>query len=287
MPTSRNEPIASERWRAFRFAAIVCVVCSLAVSVAAVALGPAQEKNAARFREQQLLRAAGHLREGEAPSAEAVRDRYARGLRERRLDLRSGHYLPKRAAGPERLLSMEATDSREAPPNEAGIKRLPEAIAVYEILEEGQVVGVVLPVQGKGLWSTLWGYLALEADGNTVRNLVFYEHGETPGLGGEIDSARWRALWPGTRLVDERGELRLTVGKRLPPATSQEPRDADTPHDTRAGALVEDDFRVDAIAGATITSQGVGTMLRFWLGADAFGPYLARLRAREVDFDEL
>jgi Na+-transporting NADH:ubiquinone oxidoreductase subunit C len=118
---------------------------------------------------------------------------------------------------------------------------------------------LVLPIQGLGLWSTLYGFLAIDADGNTIRGITYYQHAETPGLGGEVDNPRWKSLWPGRKIYDD-GEPAIQVIKGA------------------AGPPAQDPYRVDGLSGATLTSNGVTFMLEFWLGPNGFGPYLDRLR---------
>ena len=145
-----------------------------------------------------------------------------------------------------------------------GNKRRAELAPVYLVRQGGEVEKIILPVHGKGLWSTLYGFLALDAkDLSTIRALVFYEHAETPGLGGEVDNPNWRAQWNGKGAFDEKGSIRIEVikGKVDPGRT-------------------EAKYQVDGISGASITTRGVKNMLRYWLGEDGFGPYLARLKAR-------
>ena len=120
---------------------------------------------------------------------------------------------------------------------------------------------VVIPVEGYGLWSTLYGFLALDKDTRTVRGLAYYEHGETPGLGGEVENPRWVALWPGRKVFDENGNVAIRVIKGA------------------AGPPESDPYRVDGLSGATITSRGVTNMLAFWLGDDAYGPFLDQFRS--------
>lgn len=117
---------------------------------------------------------------------------------------------------------------------------------------------IVLEVEGQGLWSTMYGYLALESDTTTIRGLSFYQHGETPGLGGEIDNPRWLARWVGRRVFDDGGAIRIAVVKGAAPPATKAP------------------FEVDGISGATITSRGVTDMLQFWLGPSGYGPYLEK-----------
>jgi Na+-transporting NADH:ubiquinone oxidoreductase subunit C len=118
----------------------------------------------------------------------------------------------------------------------------------------------VLPVYGYGLWSTMWGYVALDGRGERVKGITFYSHGETPGLGAEIENPRWQEQWVGKRTLGEDGKVRLKVAKGGVPAGGE-------------------DYHIDAISGATLTSNGVDNMIHFWLGEQGFGPYLARLQS--------
>ena len=119
---------------------------------------------------------------------------------------------------------------------------------------------MILPVHGYGLWSTLYGYLAVKPDGREIVGLQFYDHAETPGLGGEVDNPVWRAKWPGKRLFGEDGELRIEVVKGAA-ATGEK------------GA-----YQVDGLAGATLTSRGVNNLVRYWASQNGFGPFLRTLQ---------
>ena len=127
--------------------------------------------------------------------------------------------------------------------------------------DAGDLEMIVLPIEGLGLWGTLYGFLALDADTTTVRGITYYQHKETPGLGGEVDNPSWKDKWPGRKAFDDDGEVSLAVIKG--PARTAE----------------HDPHRVDGLAGATITSNGVTNMLEFWLGENGFEPYLNRIRA--------
>ena len=124
---------------------------------------------------------------------------------------------------------------------------------------------VILPVHGPGLFSTLYGLLALEGDFSTVAGLTYYEHGDTPGLGGEVGNPDWQALWVGKAVFDDDGDVRLEVVKGSVDAASP-------------NAI----HQVDGLSGATLTSQGVTNMMQYWLGADGFGPFLARMESGEA-----
>ena len=127
--------------------------------------------------------------------------------------------------------------------------------SVYIVRDESnQVSRVVLPVHGSGLWDLMYGFLALDADGNTVRELVYYKHKETPGLGGEIQNPSWKAKWTGKQVFRD-GDLAIQVKKNA--------GDADM-------------YAVDALSGATLTSNGVQNTLTYWMGENGFGPYLSK-----------
>jgi Na+-transporting NADH:ubiquinone oxidoreductase subunit C len=119
-------------------------------------------------------------------------------------------------------------------------------------------------VRGAGLWSTLHGFLALENDLNTVAGLGFFEHGETPGLGGEVDNPNWKALWPGKKVYDE-GDAKIQLIKGSV--------DANT---------AEAEHKVDGLSGATLTSRGVTNLLQFWMGENGYKPFLSNLQSGEA-----
>ncbi len=244
------------------FAAAVCLVCAVVVSSAAVALADRQQRNAALDRQRNVLVAAGIATDDESLDAEAVAARSAR-ITPVVLTLPTGEVAADvdPAGFDQRAASIDSARSTVAPDNVAGIMRLPTEALVYEVRgEAGRLELVVLPVEGLGLWGTLYGFVALEDDLRTIRGLTFYEHKETPGLGGEVDNPRWKALWPGRLAFDD--DLSPAIGVVKGPA----------------GNVDEAPYAVDGLSGATITSRGVTNLLRFWLGPDGFGPYLARVR---------
>ena len=144
-----------------------------------------------------------------------------------------------------------------------GIKRREPVARVFLVMVDGEVDQIVLPVYGKGLWSTLYGFLSLDADSRTVRGITFYKHAETPGLGGEIDNDDWKALWIGRVAMNDEYQPQIDVVKGVadPAETSQ----------------------VDGLSGATITSNGVEGLVNYWLSDDAFGPFLTRFRNGELN----
>ena len=151
--------------------------------------------------------------------------------------------------------------SRVAPTNRAGITRLPLKSLVYERVAGDEIELLILPIEGKGLWSTLYGFLALAPDTTTIEGMTFYEHGETPGLGGEIDNPRWKSLWKGRLAYDAEWQPAITVIKGA------------------AGPAEDDPYRIDGLSGATLTCRGVSDLVQFWLSSDGFEPFLAKFRA--------
>lgn len=248
------------------FAAAVCVVCSLLVSSSATLLKSKQAANAVLDKQKKVLSVSGLIEEGTSLSASEVKQLFDARIRIKVITLETGEEAPEGTLDPatyDQVKSLKDMEmSRAVDRNRARVARVPLYTLIYEVMdEEGQLELRVLPVEGKGLWSTLYGFLALDDDNNTIRGLTFYTHGETPGLGGEVDNRNWKAKWPGRLAFDEDGEVAIRVIKGA------------------AGPPDSDPHRVDGLSGATLTSNGVTNLLRFWLGEEGFGPFLARLRA--------
>lgn len=248
----------------FLFAAAVCVVCALLVSVAAVGLKDRQDTNAQLYRQKNVLLAAGLVQPGQDLPARELLAIFDKNIRIRLVDLKTGELLPAGQIDEKKYDQRRARSdpkmSRPAPPNGAQILRLPLYATVYLVQPAGAIEQVVLPVEGVGMWGTCYGFIALDRDGNTVRGLTFYEQKETPGLGGEISNPKWQAHWRGRKVFDAQWQPRLTVVKG------------------QVGSPQEDPYRVDALSGATITSNGIARLMAFWFSGDGFGPFLKRLR---------
>jgi Na+-transporting NADH:ubiquinone oxidoreductase subunit C len=245
------------------FSAVVCVVCALFVAGSAVMLKDAQQRNVLVDKQKNVLAVAGLIGAGEELSHREVQDRFAKSIRPKVIDLATGAENGELDAlrFDQRAAAKDPASSHRVPDNPSKVMRVPEHGLVYEVLDaSGAVSSIVVPIEGMGLWSILYGYLALSPDARTVVGITYYEHGETAGLGGEVDNPRWKALWPGRKAFDERGNVKIRVTKG------------------QAGPPDQDPYQVDGLSGATLTSRGVSNMLQFWLGEQGFGPYLARLR---------
>jgi len=245
----------------FGFSAAVCGVCAILVSSAAVSLRPLQERNEKLEIQINVLEAAGMIEAGEKPSVAEVDQMFER-IEPVVIDLQSGEKTDiDPATFDQQAAKKDPATSRDAPENRARVLHLPLHALIYQVMgKNAQVEKLVLPIEGYGLWGTLYGFIALDADTTTVEGLTYYDHKETPGLGAEVDNPRWKALWVGRKAYDENWQPQLTVIKG------------------RAGPAAEDPYRVDGLSGATLTSNGVREMLALWLGPDGFAPYLEKFR---------
>ena len=260
MPLNRDSP-----GYIVGFSAVVCLACAVPIATAAVMLRPKQALNQRVDRLSKVLGVAGLLKPGEALPASAIEARFEENVVAVAVDLRTGARV-----GPEvvdaktfdqRRAAKDVATSIASPKHSARVLRVPHHAVIYEVMKDGQVEALILPIQGYGLWSTMYGYLALEQDGRTIAGITFYEHGETPGLGGEIENPAWQAKWKGRQAFGDDGEVKVRVVKGA------------------AGPAEADPFRVDGLSGATITSRGVSHTLDFWLGPHGFGPFLTQYRA--------
>jgi Na+-transporting NADH:ubiquinone oxidoreductase subunit C len=246
------------------FATAVSVVCALLVATAAVGLRERQEVNAQLYKQKNVLLAASLLKPGESATAGEVQAIFDKRIRVRAVDLQTGQLVPEdqfdAKSYDQRKARNDPALSRAAPANEAQVARLPKRGTVYQVAApDGSVEQLVLPIEGMGMWGTVYGFLSMDRDGNTVRGLTFYEQKETPGLGGEISNPKWQALWVGRKAYDANWVPQLAVIKG------------------QAGPPASDPHHVDGLSGATITSNGITRVVRFWLSADGYAPYLKSL----------
>jgi Na+-transporting NADH:ubiquinone oxidoreductase subunit C len=244
----------------------IAIGCSLLVSVTAVGLADRQQANRDLDLMKNVLLAAGLY-----DPNESVVETFSR-IELQIVDLETGAYVTseeigqgtysQREARSDPLLSVAIPQAQDV----ASLGRREKYSYVGLIREAGRLDQIVFPVRGTGLWSTMYAFVALDGDLNTVRGLAFYEHGETAGLGGEINNPRWLALWPGKKVHDDQGDLRIRVIKGAVNRDSPDAR-----------------YQVDGLSGATITADGVTHLMHYWFGDHGFGPYLDRLRNEGAD----
>lgn len=243
----------------FTVAFAVCLVCAVIVSVAAVSLRPLQVKNKELDFKKNILAAASLLVEGKS-----VEELFSQ-IETRLVNIETGEFSQEfdiDSFDPVKAVSDPAiTDDLSSDIDIASIKRREKFTEVYLVRDgAGEIDTLILPIRGYGLWSTLWGFIALEEDYNTVVGLGFYSHAETPGLGGEVDNPKWKSQWPGKRVTNPEGELTIEVtkGGQADPNSS---------------------YEIDGLSGATLTTNGVNNLVRFWLGDNGFKPLLDNLKA--------
>jgi Na+-transporting NADH:ubiquinone oxidoreductase subunit C len=247
-------------------AILLCLVCSIIVAGAAVSLKPLQIANKQLDKNKNILAAAGLLVEDQ-PIAEQFKQ-----ITTRIVNLETSTYATDadlaeiKAAGfnPDSFDQKKSSkdpqlsSKLDAEKDIASIRRLEKFAAIYTIEKDGEVDTMVLPIHGYGLWSTLYGFIALEGDFETIAGFGFYSHAETPGLGGEVDNPSWKAQWVGKNLYDAQGDLAIEVVK--------------------GKAAPGDMNSIDGLSGATLTSRGVSNLVNFWVGDDAFGTFLSQAR---------
>lgn len=263
MADTRTLDINSTRYTVV-FAAVVCVICAALVSVTAVSLQPRQKANARLYMEKNVLVAAGLVQPGQSVGRNEIESIFRRDIKVRLVDLESGALVPEDkidARGyDQRAARNDPATSSAAPANAAGIRRLPHHGVAYFVMKDDKVDQVVIPIEGLGMWGTMYGFLSLAPDGNTIRGLTYYDHRETPGLGGEVSNPSWLSLWQGRKSYDEQNRPAITVIKGA------------------AGPPEKDPLHVDGMSGATITSNAVTQLTRFWLSDDGYGKFLQRFR---------
>jgi len=248
----------------------VCLLCAIVVSVAAVSLKPQRVANKHFDRNKNILIAAGLYEEGKTAGSDI--DKLFQRFTIRVVDLEQKRLLSdaevqelgidpatydQRQASKKPGLSTELSSQEDI----ASISRRARYSVAYLLKDDdGKLDRIVLPIHGYGLWSTLYGFLCLKGDLNTVYGITFYEQQETAGLGGEVENPAWKALWEGKHIYDDNHEVALRVIKG-----NVDPKSPDAIH------------QVDGLSGATLTSRGVQNLVHYWMGDGGFGPLLAKL----------
>ena len=245
-----NDSIA----KTFIVALLLCLVCSVLVSVAATLLKPQQQRNKLIDLQKNILSVAGLTDE-----TQTIEQRFE-SIESRLVDLDTGDFTSEldvekynqRKAAKDPAQSIDLNTDQDI----ASIGRRAKIGKIYLVKNNDVVTKVIIPIKGYGLWSTLYGFVALQTDGRTIEDVTFYEHNETPGLGGEIQNRSWQQSWKGKLIYDEQGSPAFRVTKGI--------------------AAKDAKFEVDGLAGATITSDGVTNLVRFWVGENGFGPFLKK-----------
>lgn len=231
------------------FAAMVTIICSVLLSSAANLLKERQQENIALDKQKNIISSAGFKSEpGKDYTRQEILKIYDENIKSAVIDLNGN--------------VVEDKDVANLDPK-ADVDLLP----IYYSQKDGKIDAYILPISGKGLWSTIYGYLALEPDATTVKGITFYQHGETPGLGGEIEKDWFKSSFEGKKIRSETGELKsITVLKG------------------KVAEKIEKDqqqYYVDGISGSTLTGNGVTKFLKQDLLK--YEPYFAKLNKKEME----
>jgi Na+-transporting NADH:ubiquinone oxidoreductase subunit C len=240
----------------------LCLVCAVLVSLATVALRPLQSYNKALDMKKNILDVAGLLQDN-TDIDQAFKER----IESKIVDLKTGEYIDSINADEydQRKAAKDPAQNELIPVDKdiASIRMKAKYTKIYLVKKGDQLQSIILPVNGYGLWSTMYGFLALEPDAQTVQSINLYDQAETPGLGGEVVNPIWRALWKGKKVYSDKGDVALTLVKG-------------GVDESRADAV----YKVDGLAGATLTSRGVSNLVQYWMGAEGFATYLNKIRTK-------
>lgn len=238
------------------------LVCSIVVSTAAVLLKPQQVANAKLDVQRNIVAVAGF----DTKSPEEIQSIYTESIEPRLIDFSTGEFVEgdaskydMRAASKDPNQSIKLTAEQDI----ANVLRRPNKGLVYLVKEGETVKEVIIQINGTGLWSMMYAFVAVQTDGNTISGITYYEQGETPGLGGEVENPKWKSQFVGKKLYDENNKPAIKIVKGSAPAGSE--------------------HSVDGLSGATLTSNGVQHQFDFWLGDMGYGPFLAKVRAGELN----
>ena len=229
---------------------VACIACAIIVSVTAVSVRPEQNLNIENEKKIEILAAAGIETDKVDEEFSRIKTVFVDFETDKLVTIDSAYDHIKAASDPNLSTVIPKADDI------AVLKRRENIGTIYVWVDEKNAIEkLVLPIRGYGLWGTLYGYLSLDSDLNTVRGIEYYDHKETPGLGGEVDNPNWKSDWYGKRIYNEDGSVALYVTK---------------------GAS-STDYEIDGISGATLTTNGVSNMIKYWLGDNGYGPIIKNL----------
>lgn len=235
-----------ENSRAIRFALIICIVSSGLLSFAASYLKPFQEENVRLDKMKNIIKALNIREDGQ----ESAEDYFATLNKKVITELYNKNVVAVVVDKDGNIVDgVKPADLKEDETDKRGI---------YLHQKGEQILAYCLPVMGKGLWSTIKGYLALEDNLNVIKGLTFYSHGETPGLGGEIEKDWFTGNYVGKEVLANDGSIasvNIVKGKVIPTSPTLK-------------------HEVDGISGATLTCKGVNEFIKKDL--EFFAPYISK-----------
>ena len=236
---------------------LACIACAVVVSFTAVSVRSTQELNLENDKKSKILLAAGINSENINEEFEKIEIIYVNFKSNELVEMDEKY---------DHLKATLKSDLSTAVPKEKDIailKRMENVGPMYLWFDkEDNIEKVVLPIRGYGLWGTLYGYISLASDLNTINGIEFYEHKETPGLGAEVDNPKWKSSWKGKKIYNN-NEVALEVIK---------------------GKVESSDtngiYKIDGLSGATLTSRGVTNMVAYWFSDSGYANLF-----RELDYE--
>ena len=221
------------------FAIAMVVVVGSLLAFTASSLRPAIDENKRMEKQQNILYAMGvNGNEGTGDITFVSTDKVAE---EFDLYIKTQLVIENDLATEDDEAYLIDVKKEQAKAKNGGTRRLPLFVG-----EKNGKTFYIVPIRGKGLWDAIWGYVALDKD--MVVQGAFFDHaGETPGLGANIKQRYFMDDFEGERLLTPGGVFKgITVAKG----------NADPKNE------IKDDYEVDALAGATITGDGVSAMIK-------------------------
>ena len=212
----------SSQAKSLLFAAVLCLVCSIVLTAAATGLQALQQKNVLHDKHRNILKSVALI----DPNG-----RYDRGAVEKLYD----EFIAAVWVTPEGAIVAESDRGQQDYP-------------IYLYTRENAIQAYIVPIDSRGLWGRILGYLAIESDGSTISGFTVYQHSETPGLGGEIEKKWFQKNFVGKRIVDRDGDF-VSVQIAKGDVETRFP-ETQRPH------------YVDGISGATLTGQYLSAGLR-------------------------
>lgn len=246
--------------KTFLIVFVLCLICSIFVAGVTVSLRGIQEKAKALDKQSNIVLVSGLKYDPDRDDAGEI---FKNHIETKLLNLATGEYVTDpEIKNPEdydyvgfskkKAYKVDIDKSQYKLGIQARSKIMPVYIARND---QKEIVSIILPIYGQGLWSTLYGLFAVSANGQDVVGINFYEHGETPGLGGEISNPAWTDKWKGKSIYQNGKVIKVVKGP------------ADPTHKAE----------VDGISGATLTGVGVTNTVAYWLSVNGYKPFLDKL----------
>lgn len=227
------------------YAAIVTITCSLILASAANLLKERQQENVQLDMRKNILASAGLITPEREYQRSEILSLYDNNIKSM-------------------VINKSGLEVSEKTVDQLDPKKDVDLLPVFYSQKNGEITSYILPISGKGLWSTIYGYIALQPEANTIVGITFYKHGETPGLGGEIEKDWFKANFIGKQIFSPEGKLlSITIVKG------------------KVKGLIPEDQQyhyVDGISGSTLTGKGLTNFLKQDL--ENYEPFFKNVRSK-------